>query len=148
MNPKSIIRTTTSSISKNTTLRTVILGLLLIGLSACSSSKEAVSEDQRPIDIDWLTQNLHDDGIFVNTRGEADANITANLSRRLVLNRNEFVDVYYFDDMSRAESQAHIYAGRHPNARVYRYDGLVVIRYTEHLTEVSSSLHVLMGATI
>jgi len=134
--------------ANNVTFRLVVLGVILISFSACTTSKDAVTTADQRIDIEWLTQNLHNDGIFVIERGEAESNIAANLSRRLLLNRNEFVDAYYFNNASKANSQAHIYAGTKPRARVYQYDGLVVIRYAQQLTEVSSSLHVLMGATI
>ena len=135
-------------VSRNTAIKSLLLAVLVVGLSACSSSRDTVADENAPKDIEWLTQNLHNDGIFVSEKGEARANITASLSRRLLLNRNEFVDAYYFLDVERAESQAHIFAGFNPRARVYRYDGLVVIRYKEQLTEVSSSLYALMGATI
>jgi hypothetical protein len=134
--------------AKKIAFRTVLFGILLVGLSACSSSKDTISEENQTRDIEWLTRNLQDDGIFVSERGEARANIAANLTRRLLLNRNEYVDAYYFESAEKAEAQAHIYAGYNPNARVYRTDGLVVIRYREDLTEVAAFLNTLMGATI
>ncbi len=134
--------------AKNIIFKAVFLGILAVGLSACSSSRGTMAEADGPKNIEWLTLNLHNDGIFVIERGEAESNIEANLSRRLLLNQNEYVDAYYFLDASTAEAQAHIYAGYNPRARVYRYDGLVVIRYKQQLTEVSSTLYTLMGATI
>lgn len=130
------------------TVRGLILGLILIGFSACSSSKQGFSDEDLPEDISWLTMELHNDGIFVAERGQASRNVLASLSRRLVLNGREVVDAYFFENSDIAAAQATIYAGYNPRATVYVHDQLMVIRYRSDMSEVSSFLYQLLGKTI
>jgi len=133
---------------KNTFFRVILMSVLLVGVSACSSSKGSLAEKGKVGEISWLSQQFQDDGIFVVERGEPEINFAASLSRRFLLNGREYVDAYVFADRDKAESQAVIYAGYNPHGAVYVHDKMVVIRYTDDMSEISSSLYKHLGSTV
>ena len=132
------------------TFRGFLFLFFLVGLSACSTTRNEVASANENAyrDITWLTDELQGEGIFVAEKGEARSNIIADISRRLLLNGREYVDAYYFENEDTAGAQARIYASSNPRAMVFVRESLIVVRYSDSMSEISTALHRYLGGTI
>ena len=89
-------------------------------------SKEASAPEAAP-DIAWLMESLQDEGVSVQTAGQAIGFVPADEAIRLRLDGLTLVDVYHFSHSEDAPRLAYRLAGERPSADVFLVDGLVVI---------------------
>ncbi len=121
---------------------------IVVGLSACSSTKNGLSNESTQTDIRWLTDNLQKKGVFISERGFADLNIPAATSARLILNSREILDVYGFERRTTAEAKAYEFANRLPRQDVFLKESLVVVRHSKRDNGLSLTLHNLLGKAL
>lgn len=121
---------------------------VVVGLSACSSTKNGLLNESTPTDIRWLTDNLQKKGVFVSERGFADLNIPAATSARLILNSIEILDVYRFERRTTATAKAYEFANRLPRQDVFLMESLVVVRHSKRDNGLSLTLYKLLGKAL
>lgn len=127
---------------------TIILILAISGISACSTSKNVAEDDSKTRDIAWLTKSLQNEGVYITERGFPNLSIPSVASSRLVLNDRDILDVYRFDRIGEAMSNAYTIANMNPHRDVYRKESLVVIRYSNRDSGLSQTLFQLLGHTL
>ncbi|GMQ80710.1 MAG: hypothetical protein BMS9Abin05_0138 [Rhodothermia bacterium] len=142
--------------------RSIGFALMLIlatsGVSACTSSKDLASkdlasksvsaEDSKATDIAWLTKSLQKEGVFITERGFPNLSVSAVTSSRLYLNNREILDVYGFDRVGDAKSNAYTLANMNPQLDVYRKESLVVVRYSNRDSGLNQILFQLLGVAL
>ncbi len=126
----------------------LMLILVMSGVSACTSSKNLAEQDRKTTDIAWLTKSLQDEGVFIVERGSPNLSISAATSSRLYLNDREVLDVYVFDRVGDAMSNAYTLANMNPGRDVYRKESLVVVRYSSRDTGLNQTLFQLLGVAL
>lgn len=121
--------------------------LVITGLTGCSQLKDT-SADHPTEDTSWLIHGLEDRGIAIEGGGTASLRVSAESSMRMVLNQNELVDVYEFEDADAAMQEAQVLLGASPNREVYVKDKLVVVHHKRAGSGLSAVLNELLGRTI
>jgi len=132
---------------KNTFFLGAAFLVLQLVLTGCAGTSK-VADANEPTDIRWLTNRLHDEGVFVVERGSPNPTIASDKSSRLVLNQREVLDVYEFGQPDRARIMATDFAAYNPQNDVFLKDSLVVVRYSRRDTGLNQVLYQLLGAAI
>jgi hypothetical protein len=126
-----------------------LLAFVVTTLGGCVAlQKSSTKEDDAPTDIRWFTDRMTDEGVIVRERGPAAFDLRSDEDVRMILDGTDLIDVYWFEDAAQAEQQAYELANSYPASRVYRRDGLVVVRYTDRAKGLSATLVSIMGARI
>ncbi|MCH8245490.1 MAG: hypothetical protein IH951_03680 [Bacteroidetes bacterium] len=129
-----------------------MLVFVMSGVSACTSAKNVASdqaeEERQTTDIAWLTKSLQDEGVFITERGFPNLSIAAISSSRLYLNDREVLDVYGFEKIGDAMSNAYTLANKNPGRDVFLKESLVVVRYSNRDTGLSQTLFELLGVAL
>lgn len=132
---------------KNTFLLGTAFLVLQLVLTGCAGTSK-VADANEPTDIRWLTNRLHDEGVFVVERGSANPAVAAARSSRLVLNQRDVLDVYEFGQPDRARVIATDFAALYPQNDVFLKDTLVVVRYSQRDAGLNQVLYQLLGVAI
>ena len=122
--------------------------LFVVGFMGCSSTKDLASENAGSPDITWLATSLQDEGVFIRERGSANLNIPAFESTRFVLNDREILDVYEFERIEDASSNAYTLANTNPGWKKYKKESLVVVRFSRQNSGLTQTLFKLLGVTL
>ena len=129
-----------------------MLIFLASGVSACTSAKNIAGDqaegESTTTDIAWLTKSLQDEGVIITERGFPNLSIQAISSSRLYLNDREVLDVYGFEKIGDAMSNAYTLANKNPGRDVYLKDSLVVVRYSNRDTGLNQTLFQLLGVAL
>ncbi len=129
-----------------------MLIFLASGVSACTSAKniagDQAEEESQTTDIAWLTKSLQDEGVFITERGFPNLSIQAISSSRLYLNDREVLDVYGFEKIGDAMSNAYTLANKNPGRDVFLKESLVVVRYSNRDTGLSQTLFEILGVAL
>lgn len=133
---------------KSLNIQLVVLSVMLVGLSACGSSKNAATDSDSTVDISWLATSLQDEGVYVRERGAVGLSISAFESTRFVLDNRETLDVFQFESEREASSNAYVLVNRYPSYDIFRKATLVVVRQSSRDTGLSQTLFKLLGGTI
>lgn len=123
--------------------RIALLFIVATGLSACAVFRSSTEDGAR--DINWLTRQLQDEGVFVSPQGQANLNLPAQSSSRLILISQEVLEAYYFGDETTAQEEAARLVNSMPQRDVYQTGRLVAIRYSARDTGLSATLIKILG---
>ena len=134
---------------KNSVLPLVTISLLTV-LTGCTglSSVSQETDETELIDIAWLEKQLQAEGIFASPSGPGNWGIPASSSVRLVLDGIESINVYLFEDLELAASEAYEFSNERPQSQVFHKKGLVLVRTERANSGLSNSLRGIMGTAL
>ena len=116
---------------------------LMIVFSGCVFFRSNAGTGAR--DINWLTQQLQEEGVFVSPQGPANLNLPAESSSRMILISQEVLEAYYFGDETTAQEEAVRLVNSMPQRDVYQTGRLVAIRYSARDTGLNATLIKILG---
>ena len=134
---------------KNSVLSLLSFTLLMV-LTGCagSSSVSQETDETEIIDIAWLEKQLQAEGIFASPSGPGNWSIPASSSVRLILDGIESINVYLFEDLELAASEAYEFSNELPQSQIFHKKGLVLVRTERANSGLSNTLRGIMGTAL